>query len=106
MDAVTLYSTWPDRESAEAAARSLVEARLVACANILPEAVSVFLWEGEIQTESETVMFAKTTVAQVAAAQGALLRLHPYDTPCVLAMPLLAAGSSPHFLEWIDAETR
>jgi periplasmic divalent cation tolerance protein len=105
METVSLYSTWPNAESAAAAARSLIEDGLIACANILPGAQSVFRWEGAVQAESEAVMFAKTTTASAAGARDALLRLHPYTCPCVIALPALAEGSNPAFLDWVAAET-
>lgn len=105
MEAVTLYSTWPNVESAQAAARNLVEQRLIACANILPGAVSVFRWQGEVQTEQETVMFAKTRATAAEAARDALIRLHPYDLPCVVALRLDTEKSSPAFLAWIGSDT-
>lgn len=105
METVTLYSTWPTLEAAEAAARSLLEERLIACANLVPGARSLFRWEGQVQTESEAIMFAKTTALSAAAARDALLLLHPYTCPCVTALPVLAVGSNPAFLAWIAAET-
>lgn len=104
MDAVTLYSTWPSRESAEAAARALLEQRLIACANILPGAVSLFRWEGEIQVESEAVMFAKTSAERAPAARDAMLQLHPYSLPSIAALRINSAESSASFLEWIGKE--
>jgi periplasmic divalent cation tolerance protein len=105
MDAVTLYSTWPDRASAEAAAAALVQERLIACANILPEATSVFRWQDEVQRAAEVVMFAKTAAPRATAARDALIRLHPYDLPCVVALRLDHETSSSSFLTWIESET-
>lgn len=104
-DAVLLYSTWPDRPSAEAAARELVEARLVACANIVSGAVSVFSWEGQVQAETEVIMLAKTCTQSAKQARDTLLRLHPYDLPCVTAWPIGGPGANPAFLAWIGSET-
>lgn len=105
MDAVTLYSTWPSPESAETAARLVVERRLIACANILPGARSIYRWDGAVQAESEAVMFAKTTAAGAGAARDALVAAHPYDCPCVVAIPLWDAASHVPFLTWAAAET-
>ncbi len=105
METVTLYSTWPTLESAETAARALVERRLAACANILPGARSVFRWQGEIQTEPEVVMIAKTIAARACEARDLMLALHPYDVPCLTALPIQAEGSNPEFIAWVAAET-
>jgi periplasmic divalent cation tolerance protein len=96
MDTVTLYSTWPTLESAEAAARALLEERLIACANIVPGVRSVFRWKGQIQVEAELAMFG---------ARDLLLRLHPYETPCLTAFPIMAEASNSAFLNWVAAET-
>lgn len=105
MHGVTFYSTWPDLASAEAAARRLLEQRLIACANIVPGAISVFRWRGEVRAEPETVMFAKTTSQHAAAARDALLAEHPYELPCVVALELDVEKSSSAFLAWIGSET-
>ncbi len=105
METVTLYSTWPTLESAEAAARELLEQRLIACANIGPGARSLFRWDGQIQAEAEVLMFAKTTAERAGAAHKLLVRLHPYDVPCLTALPVLTACSSPGFLAWVSDET-
>lgn len=104
MDAVILYSTWPDLDAAKAAARDLVEAKLAACVTVLPGAISTYRWENETRVDGEVVMFAKTKKAVAAAARVALLERHPYDIPCVLALDLYAEGCSPDFLTWINAE--
>jgi periplasmic divalent cation tolerance protein len=105
MDCVTLYSTWPDRASAENAARALVTERMIACANILAGATSVFRWNDEVMQADEIVMFAKTCAERADAAKDALIRLHPYELPCVVALPLDQENSSSAFLSWIESET-
>ncbi len=102
---VSLYSTWPDLESAEAAGEALVAGRLAACVNIVPGARAIYRWEDAIQRDDEVIMFAKTTAAKAIAARDALLAAHPYDTPCVLEMSIGAAGSNPAFTAWIARET-
>src|SRR5690606_14854701 len=59
-DIVLVYTTWPDATAAEQAGRALVEARLAACANILPGMVSLYHWEGTLQRAQEAVMILKT----------------------------------------------
>lgn len=100
-----IYTTWPDAESAEAAARAAVEQGLAACANILPGATSVFRWEGAIQRETETVMLLKTTAENAHALRDALTAHHPYDTPAIVALDVDADASGARFLEWVGAAT-
>lgn len=105
MDVVSLYTTWPDMESAQAAGEALVAQKLAACVNILPGVHSIYRWEGALQHETEVAMFVKTTTARAEVARDALLGLHPYDAPCVLALKTDAAASNPMFLEWVTQDT-
>ncbi|MEQ8344605.1 MAG: divalent-cation tolerance protein CutA [Sneathiellaceae bacterium] len=103
MTAVLLYVTTDSVAEAEAIGRALVEARLAACANILPGMRSVFRWEGEVQTGAECVLILKTQPALAARATAAVVAAHSYDCPCVLQLPV--QGGNPAFLDWIAAET-
>ena len=98
-----IYITAPNREEAVKMARSLVESRLVACANVLDGATSLYWWEGKVQEESEVVMICKTRADLVEAVIARVGEIHPYSCPCVVALPITAGN--PAFLAWIDAET-
>jgi periplasmic divalent cation tolerance protein len=98
-----LYSTFAKREEAISAARALLEARLVACANILPAAISVYCWEDKIAEESEVVMIAKTSVAKLPKAIETLKTLHSYAIPCITAWPVTAGQEE--YLAWVIDET-
>jgi periplasmic divalent cation tolerance protein len=100
-----VYTTWPDAETAAAAAAAAVEARLAACANILAPMTSVYRWEGKVERAGETPVLFKTTAARGAELRALLLARHPYDLPCVVALALEAPASNPAFLAWIEAET-
>lgn len=103
---VLLYTTWPDGAAAEAAARTLLDERLIACANIFPAGRSVFRWDGDVQAEAETVAFFKTSKARAGAARTRLTELHPYDEPCILALPADPGLSATGFVQWVASETR
>ena len=100
------YTTWPDAAAAGAVARILVEDGLCACANILPGMTSVYRWQGEVETARECVMVLKTTGARSAELARRIAELHPYDEPCILALPVDAAASAPDFLAWVEEQTR
>lgn len=100
-----LYTTWPDAESAESAAEALLAEGLIACANILGEARSVFRWKGEVQRETETIALFKTSAAKAERTAARIADLHPYDEPAVLNLSVDPSGSAPAFLAWIAAET-
>ena len=99
---VAVYLTFPDAATAEALATELVDARLAACVNVLPQALSVYRWAGSVVREAEVVAVAKTTAGRLAALVAQVEARHPYDVPCVVAYP--AAGGSAAYLEWVRGE--
>lgn len=101
-DISMLYSTFPTADEAFSVARKLLEMRLIACANVISGATSLYRWEGEIQQENEAVLIAKTASAMLPAAMEALKNLHPYEVPCILTYP--ASGGFPHFMQWVESE--
>lgn len=105
MATVLLYTTWPDAASAEAAGRAAVDAGVCACVNVLGPMTSIYRWNGVVKTASEVPMLVETTTAAAEDARDLLVRLHPYETPAVVALPVADAGSSPAFLAWVATET-
>ena len=85
---VMAYVTVPDMDCARKIAHSAVGARLAACANILPTMTSVYEWNDEVEEASETVLLLKTEKQTFAKLQAHVLAIHPYDTPCILEVPL------------------
>lgn len=98
-----IYVTAGDAQEAKEIGRALVEARLVACANVLPQMIPIFWWEGRVQEDSEAVLIAKTRAALVDSVIDFVRRQHSYECPAVLAIPVHAGN--PGFLDWIDEET-
>ena len=99
-----IYVTAESKDEALRIGRSLVEARLAACANILPPMTSVYRWEGAVQEDSEVALILKTRQELVESLTERIKELHSYDCPCVVALPII--GGNPDFLQWIDSETR
>ncbi|MEJ2288704.1 MAG: divalent-cation tolerance protein CutA [Deinococcales bacterium] len=100
----SVYLTFPDPASAERIGRALVDDRLVACINILPGALSLYRWHGEVERDSEVVAFAKTRAELVPAVARRVRELHPYDVPCVVALDI--DGGDGAYLRWIGDETQ
>ncbi|MCZ6534101.1 MAG: divalent-cation tolerance protein CutA [SAR324 cluster bacterium] len=103
MECRWVYMTAETREEAEKIGKALVERRLAACVNIIGNMTSMYWWEGEVQTGSETVLIAKTVAAHVPALVEAVKAEHSYSCPCVIALPIL--DGNPDFLDWIRSET-
>ena len=99
---VLVYTTWPDAETADNAARELVTRRLAACANRLGEITSTYEWQGRIEHGTEVAMLIKSTATRFAAVSAALAELHPEDVPAILALPGRAAP--PPVAAWVAAQ--
>jgi periplasmic divalent cation tolerance protein len=97
-DTFELQSTWPDEATARAAAIALVEARLVACAQIVGIG-SVYRWQGAVEAEPEWLLTAKTTAACLPALEATIRARHPYDVPQITALAI-EAGSAD-YIDWI-----
>lgn len=101
--AVLVYTTFPSLEAAEAEGAALVEARLAACVNIWPGMVSIYVWNGARQRDSEVVMIVKTRRALADRVVAEMRARHPYENPALLVLPV-EGGSAP-YLDWIVAGT-
>ena len=102
--ALFVYITAPDAACAEAVGRLLLERRLAACVNILPGVRSLYWWNGAIENSEEVSLFAKTEEDRFDALAEAVRAAHPYECPCVVALPV--DRGAPDFLRWITASTR
>jgi periplasmic divalent cation tolerance protein len=80
-------------------ARELVERRLAACVNLVPELTSVYRWEGAVEEAEEVLLVMKTTEARLAALEAAVRELHSYEVPEFVALRV-EAGSRP-YLKWL-----
>ncbi len=82
-------------------ARAVVDARMAACVNILPGTItSIYRWKGKVQTAREKLLFIKTSRQRLAKLQATVERLHSYDVPEFIALPI-AAGSR-RYLAWLE----
>ena len=86
-------------------ARAALEKRLIACANILRSPVdSIYRWKGRVETARETLMLLKTATGQLAQLEKEVKRLHSYDVPEFVVVPI-AAGSR-EYLQWLGDNVR
>lgn len=99
--AALIWCPFPDADSARTAAAALLEARLIACANIMPPCESHFIWNGTIEAASEVPALFKTTAQHLAEAVDRLGALHPYDSPAIVGWR--ADAAHPATLDWLLA---
>jgi periplasmic divalent cation tolerance protein len=102
-DVRSVYMTFPDEAAAAAVAGALLSEGLIACANIFPAGRSLYRWKGEVHDEPETVAIAKSTSALLDRLVARVTELHPYETPCVVA--LAAVAGHPGYLAWVEEQT-
>jgi periplasmic divalent cation tolerance protein len=94
----------PDRAVAERIAASLVTEGVAACVNVLTECTSFYRWEDKLNRTSEVPLLIKTTKAAYPRLQDALRKLHPYEVPEIIALPVKAG--LPEYLNWVVQETQ
>ena len=95
-------ATAPDVEVAARIAHALVDERLAACANLVPQVRSIYRWQGRVEDDTEVLMVIKTRADRVAALADRLRALHPYEVPELLVLPVVG-GLAP-YLAWLGAE--
>lgn len=95
--------TAPDLKTARNLARRALEARLIACANLVPGIESHYWWQGRIERAGEVLVVMKTRRAQLADLERLVVRQHPYDTPEVLSLRL--DSGTAKYLAWLAAST-
>ena len=103
MNILLVVTNLPSRESAETLARSLVEKQMAACVNILSSCRSVYRWKGSIEWADEVPLLIKTTEARYPALEAAIREQHPYETPEIIALPVVSG--LPDYLAWLIGET-
>ena len=99
-----IWCPFGDTNSAQDVACILVDEKLVACANIIPDITSVYRWKGEVHKDSEVGVLFKTTDRLLESAVKRLAELHPYDTPAISGWHVDHAP--PATLEWLEHQIR
>ena len=103
MEILIVYVTCPTEEIATDIAKAMIEKRHAACGNIMPMGRSFFRWDGAVQDAKECTIIFKTTKDAWPGLREAVIETHPYDVPCILALPV-EDGYAP-FLQWVRDET-
>ncbi len=102
-DKIVVLTTCASREQAESIAKRLVEQRLAACVNLLAGVHSVYRWRGAVEESSEWLLIIKSRRNLFEPLQAEIRRLHSYDVPEALALPVV--DGSEAYLDWLDGET-
>ncbi|MGH6990481.1 MAG: divalent-cation tolerance protein CutA [Stellaceae bacterium] len=102
MSTMFVYVTTGDVEEARRIGRAAVEARLVACANVIAGVDAIYWWHGEVAETEEAVLIMKTMANRLNELVELIGNLHSYECPCIEAWPI-TDGHRP-FLDWIAGE--
>ena len=102
MTCYLIYITTRDKDEARRIGRELVQARVAACANILDQMNSMYIWNDEFQDDQEAVLIVKTTESRLPELLSFVRARHSYDVPCIVALPIV--GGHQPFLDWIAAQ--
>ena len=101
--AIIVVTQVPDRAVAADLARVLLEQRLAACVNIGAPIESIYHWHGRIETGEEIPVVIKTRSVLYSEVEAAVRKIHPYDTPEIIAIPVVDGDA--RYLAWIADET-
>jgi periplasmic divalent cation tolerance protein len=99
MATVLAYITAKDLGEAERLGKNLVESKFAACVNILPGMHSIYRWQGKVEDANEVLVIAKTDDSLGEALIAEVKRLHSYECPCVLLLPV--SGGNVDYLRWL-----
>ncbi len=99
-DKIVVLTTCDSEMLAEQLARHLVEHRLAACVNILPKARSIYRWQEKMEDAGEWVLLIKSRRDLFAALRAEIQKLHTYEVPEVIAIPIV--DGSEAYLGWLD----
>ena len=102
-EVLAVITNVPDRATAERIAEELVTVGVAACVNILAECASVYRWQGKLEHASEVPLLIKTTRAAYPRLEEELRKLHPYELPEIIALPVTAG--LPGYLSWVVSES-
>lgn len=100
MEFTIIYLTCANEKEATLIAEKLINTRLVACANIMPQTKSMYLWSGKLEVSSEVPMILKTSKQHTKKVKEIILQNHSYDTPAVIEI----SANSLHetYSEWLS----
>ncbi|KAA3660375.1 MAG: divalent-cation tolerance protein CutA [Calditrichaeota bacterium] len=98
-NALVAFSTTGNIDDARKIARELINRRLVACVNIIPQIESVYSWENEVCHDNEVLLVFKTTREHTDTLKKIVPEIHPYEVPELIFLPVV--DGAPAYLQWV-----
>ncbi len=103
-DYIQVLVSCESTEQAKTMVDSLLNDQIIACAQILPKIESFYRWRGQIESSEECLLLLKTAASQFAAIEQRITSLHSYQTPEIIAVPIVAGTTE--YLQWIDEQIK
>lgn len=100
---ILVLCTTNSKDSAKHIATHLVNNRLAACVNIIPNVLSVYQWKGNVETDEEFLLLIKTREVLYEKLEKEIVKLHPYETPEIISFDI--SKGLPEYLKWAEKET-
>ncbi len=100
-DFLIVFVTVDAIDTAESIATTLIQERLAACVNLIPQVHSYYIWQDELRRDTEILMIIKTTIDAYKALEQKILELHPYEVPEVLAVSIV--DGCKIYLDWLNS---
>lgn len=101
---IQVFTTTEKKEDAEKIVKALVEKRLAGCIQIVGPIVSTYWWKDNVETAEEWLCFIKSKKALYDELEKAIKEIHPYETPEIIAMPIVSGNKD--YLEWLKNELK
>jgi len=98
---VSVYAVFADAGEAQRIARTIVEEKLAACANIIGPCRSIYRWQGAVEEADEVAAIFKARVDKAGELTARIAALHSYDVPAIVVWPIENAW--PAYAEWVEA---
>ena len=98
-EVLVVFVTVGNEEEALTIGRTLVEEKLVACVNLVPQIRSIYWWKGEVCDDQELLLVMKTTASMFDSLQSRIRELHSYEVPEIVALSV--AKGLPDYLKWV-----
>ena len=101
---ILVFCTFPNSASVKSTAESLVNEKLAACVNIIPDVQSIFRWQGKVDNANENVLVIKTKDSLYSELEKRIQELHPYELPEIISVSI--DNGLPEYLDWVSESTK
>ena len=100
---LVVYCTCPNEVVAREISRAITTKKLAACVNIIPKVESIYIWNGQSETDEEVLCIIKTTTEKYQSMEDEIIKLHPYEICEIIDIPVIKGHSA--YLNWVKENT-